>query len=237
MTRAKYRGSLEKRLNDILNEIADSPKTIILLNNMHVSCQFIGKGLFISDILKPALEYGQFKFIGVTTPDKYHLIAADHTMDSYFRKIFIPPLSPEKAILVLKNIKSKYEEFHNVSYEKGIVEACVRLTHLQGGILPGKAVDLLDEIAVQVRMNDVSTPKEFVELKQEIQKVEDQKILAIKMQQYEAAADFRDEETRLTHELEVKETLWGKEFNAIPITITKEYVEKTFQSIKKFRQP
>ncbi len=237
MTNAKYRGTLEKRIQEILNEIANFPKTIILLNHMHVASQFTGKGLLISDILKPSLEYGEFKFIGITTPDKYHLIAEDHTMDSYFRKIFIQPLSLKQTIRVLENIKPKYEEFHNVTYEKSAIEACVKLTHLQGSILPGKAVDLLDEIAIQVRMDEVSTPQELIELRQKIQNIQDKKIQAVKMQKYEAAADFRDEEVGLTHELELKELLWEETFNSIPLTIKKQDVEKAFQSIKKFRQP
>jgi len=237
MMDAKHRGDLEERIRAILDELSRFPKTIILLNQIHIACQFTGKGLFISDILKPVLEYNQFKFIGVTTPEKYHLIATDHTMNSYFRKLFIEPTSPEQTVRILENIKSEYEEFHKVIYEKDTIETCVQLTHLRGGILPGKAVDLLDEIAAQVRINKMNVPNDIVELRQEIRAIKDKKNQAVKMQRYEEAADIWEEEIPLTAKLDSKERLWMEEFDSKPLTVSKQDVEKAFQSIKKFRQP
>lgn len=238
MMSAKHRGDLEERMRAILDELSRFPKTIILLNQMHIACQFTGKGLFISDILKPALEYGQFKFIGVTSPEKYHLIATDHTINSYFYKLFIEPSSPKQAVLILEHIKSEYEEFHKVIYEKDVIETCVRLTHLRGGVLPGKAADLLDEVAAQVRMSKSSDfPGAISELQQKIELLKEQKNQAVKSEKYEYAADLRIEEVKLLQELELKEADWIEEIDSTCFNIEKKDIEELFESIKKFRQP
>lgn len=237
MEDAKYRGDIEERIRKTLNRLARFPKTIILLDQIHIICQYTGKGLFISDILKPILEYGQFKIIGVTSTDKYHYIATDNTINSYFRKLFIPSTSPEQTIRILEKIKSKYEDFHSVIYEKDAIEACVKLTHLQGDTLPGKAIDLIDEIAAKVRLDNVIIPDSIKALRQKIQTTIDEKNQAIKMGKYRQAADIRDIEYRLIRELELEEMRWMKESASNPITITTQDVEKAFHSIKKFRQP
>jgi len=152
----RYRGELEARIKAVLNELKNAPKTILLLTQMYIVFEELNRnGLSIAGMLKPALEHDELKLIGIVTTDKYPSLMADRAMNNHFHQLFINPPSPQQAIRMLENTKLKYENFYNVAYQEGVIETCVRLTHLRGGVLPGKAADLLDEVAAQVRMRKV----------------------------------------------------------------------------------
>lgn len=235
----KYRGELERRIKAILSELKRYPKTILLLNQMHVAFKKMSRnGIDITDMLKPALYYGELKFIGIIAADKYPLLMADRAMNNYFHKLFIQPSTPKQAMLMLESAKSKYEAFHNVTYGKDTLKTCIQLTHLRGEVLPGKAISLLDEVAAQVRMNNMSNvPGYITELEQKIGSLVEQKDQAVKAEKYEYAADLRDDEAKLIKELELQEASWLKKIEATHFTIEKKDVEELFAPITEPQQP
>ncbi len=232
------RGDIEKRIKAILHELARKPKTILLLNQTQIMFETFNRtGLKITDIFKPALKFRQLKFIGLITPDRYPSLMMHRTMNHHFRELYIQAPLPKQAAKMLESAKAEYEQFHNVTYEEEAVEACVNLTHLRGEILPGKAVDLLDEIAAQIRIDNMSFPKHIIELREEMKAAKAKTIEAVKLQKFQEAKELSLTEIKLKQVLQLKEEQWIKELDSKHFFIKKQDVEKAFQSIKKFRQP
>lgn len=232
------RGDIEKRIKAILNELARSPRTILLFNQTQIMFETFNRtGLKITDIFKPALKFRQLKFIGLITPDRYPSLMVHRAMSQHFRQLFIQAPLPQHAAKMLESAKAEYEQFHNVTYEKEAIEACVQLTHLRGEVLPGKAIDLLDEIAAQVRINNMSFPEHIIELREEIKTVKDKSIEALKLKKVEEAEKLELSEIKLRQALQAEEAEWMKELDSKHFIIKKQDVKKAFQTIKKFRQP
>ena len=212
----KYRGQFEERMKAIMNELEKSRDVILFIDEIHT---IVGAGgatgsLDASNIFKPALARGELQCIGASTLDEYRQhIEKDGALDRRFQKVLVDPPSPEEAVHILENIKPKYEEFHNVEYQEGAIEACVKLStrYITDRFLPDKAIDVLDEVGARVHLKNIHVPQHIVELEQKIEALKEQKNLAVKNQQYEKAADLRDDEAKLIRQLEFAQMQWEED--------------------------
>ena len=162
----------------------------------------------------PALARGELQCIGASTLDEYRQhIEKDGALDRRFQKVMVDPPSAEEAINILHNIKSKYEEFHNVIYDDDAIKACVRLSdrYITDRFLPDKAIDVLDEVGARVHLKNIHVPKHIEDLEKQIEELKEQKNQAVKNQQYERAADLRDRESKLVRQLEFAKVQWEED--------------------------
>lgn len=212
----KYRGQFEERMKAIMNELEKSRDVILFIDEIHT---IVGAGgatgsLDASNIFKPALARGELQCIGASTLDEYRQhIEKDGALDRRFQKVMVDPPSAEEAINILENIKSKYEDFHNVTYSDDAIEACVKLSerYISDRFLPDKAIDVLDEVGARVHLKNIHVPKHIEELEQSIEDLKEKKNQAVKSQQYEKAADLRDKESKLVRQLEFEKVKWEEE--------------------------
>ncbi len=212
----KYRGQFEERMKAIMNELEKSRDVILFIDEIHT---IVGAGgatgsLDASNIFKPALARGELQCIGASTLDEYRQhIEKDGALDRRFQKVIIDPPSPEEAIHILHNIKGKYEEFHNVNYSDEAIEACVSFSdrYITDRFLPDKAIDVLDEVGARVHLKNIHVPEHIVKLEAQIEGLKEQKNQAVKNQQYEVAADLRDDESKLVRQLEYAKVQWEEE--------------------------
>lgn len=212
----KYRGQFEERMKAIMNELEKSRDVILFIDEIHT---IVGAGgatgsLDASNIFKPALARGELQCIGASTLDEYRqYIEKDGALDRRFQKVMVDPPSAEEAHHILMNIKPKYEEFHNVTYSDDAIKECVRLSdrYISDRFLPDKAIDVLDEVGARVHLKNIYVPKHIEELEKSIEDIKYLKNKAVKNQQYEKAADLRDQESRLIRQLEEAKVSWEEE--------------------------
>lgn len=212
----KYRGQFEERMKAIMNELEKSRDVILFIDEIHT---IVGAGgatgsLDASNIFKPALARGELQCIGASTLDEYRQhIEKDGALDRRFQKVVVDPPSAEEAVHILENIKPKYEEFHNVNYSDDAIKACVQLSdrYISDRFLPDKAIDVLDEVGARVHLKNIHVPKHIEELEKKIEELKEQKNQAVKNQQYERAADLRDQESKLVRQLEFAKVEWEDE--------------------------
>lgn len=212
----KYRGQFEERMKAIMNELEKSRDVILFIDEIHT---IVGAGgatgsLDASNIFKPALARGELQCIGASTLDEYRQhIEKDGALDRRFQKVLIEPPTPEEAIHILHNIKSKYEEFHNVDYSDDAIEACVKFSdrYISDRFLPDKAIDVLDEVGARTHLKNIHVPKYIEDLEKKIEEIKESKNQAVKNQQYEKAADLRDSESKLIRKLEQGKADWEEE--------------------------
>ncbi len=209
----KYRGQFEERMKAIMNELEKNRDVILFIDEIHT---IVGAGgatgsLDASNIFKPALARGELQVIGASTLDEYRqYIEKDGALDRRFQKVMVDPPSPEETITILENIKSKYEDYHNVTYSNEAILACVRLSerYVTDRFLPDKAIDVLDEVGARVHLKNIHVPKHIEDLEKQIEEIKDLKNKAVKNQQYEKAADLRDNESKLVRKLEKAKEDW-----------------------------
>ena len=212
----KYRGQFEERMKAIMNELEKSRDVILFIDEIHT---IVGAGgatgsLDASNIFKPALARGELQCIGASTLDEYRQhIEKDGALDRRFQKVIVDPPSAEEAVHILHNIKAKYEDFHNVNYSDDAIEACVSLSdrYVSDRFLPDKAIDVLDEVGARVHLKNIHVPKHVEELEKKIEELKEKKNQAVKNQQYEKAADLRDDESKLVRQLEFAKMEWEEE--------------------------
>ena len=212
----KYRGQFEERMKAIMTELEKSRDVILFIDEIHT---IVGAGgatgsLDASNIFKPALARGELQCIGASTLDEYRQhIEKDGALDRRFQKVMVDPPSAEEAIHILNNIKPKYEEFHNVTYSDEAINACVRLSdrYITDRFLPDKAIDVLDEVGARTHLKNIHVPKHIEDLEKQIEKVKEKKNQAVRNQQYEKAADLRDQESKLGRQLEKAKADWEEE--------------------------
>ncbi len=209
----KYRGQFEERLKAILKEITQNPNIILFIDEIHT---IVGAGgasgsLDAANMLKPALARGEIQCIGATTLDEYRQhIEKDGALERRFQKILIEPTTPEETLQILENIKDKYEDHHNVIYTPEALKACVTLTerYMSDRHLPDKAIDALDEAGSRVHISNIVVPNDITMLEERIETVNKNKLTAVKSQNFELAASFRDQEKQLTEQLEIAKANW-----------------------------
>jgi len=212
----KYRGQFEERIKAIMNELEKTRDVILFIDEIHT---IVGAGgatgsLDASNIFKPALARGELQCIGASTLDEYRqYIEKDGALDRRFQKVIVDPPSAEEAIIILKNVSSKYEEFHNVTYSDEAIKACVRLSdrYISDRFLPDKAIDVMDEVGARVHLKNIHVPKHIEDIEKQIEDIKDQKNQAVKNQQYEKAADLRDDESKLSRTLEEEKVKWEED--------------------------
>ncbi len=212
----KYRGQFEERMKAIMNELEKSRDVILFIDEIHT---IVGAGgatgsLDASNIFKPALARGELQCIGASTLDEYRQhIEKDGALDRRFQKVIVDPPSAEEAVHILNNIKPKYEDFHNVNYSDEAIEACVSLSdrYISDRFLPDKAIDVLDEVGARVHLKNIHVPKHVEDLEKKIEELKEKKNQAVKNQQYEKAADLRDDESKLVRQLEFAKMEWEEE--------------------------
>ncbi len=212
----KYRGQFEERMKAIMNELEKNRDVILFIDEIHT---IVGAGgasgsLDASNIFKPALSRGELQCIGASTLDEYRMhIEKDGALDRRFQKVMIDPPSMEDTIQILENIKSKYEDYHNVIYSDDAIDACVRLSdrYMTDRLLPDKAIDVLDEVGARVHLKNINVPQSIVDLEKKIEEIKLEKNKVVKSQRFEEAASLRDKEKRLGEELEKAKSDWEEE--------------------------
>ena len=225
----KYRGQFEERMKAIMNELEKNRDVILFIDEIHT---IVGAGgasgsLDASNIFKPALARGELQCIGASTLDEYRMyIEKDGALDRRFQKVLIEPPSVDETIMILTNIKSKYEDFHNVTYSDDAIEACVKLSdrYMTDRLLPDKAIDVLDEVGARVHLKNINVPQDIVELEKKIEDVKNEKNKVVKSQRFEEAASLRDTEKRLAEELEKAKGQWEEESKHKRYPITEENI-------------
>lgn len=225
----KYRGQFEERMKAILNELSKVSNVILFIDEIHT---IVGAGgatgsLDAANMLKPALARGEIQCIGATTLDEYRQqIEKDGALERRFQKIMVEPTSVDETIEILNNIKQRYEDHHNVIYTPEAIEACVRLTarYIPDRFLPDKAIDALDEAGSRVHISNINVPERIVKLEEKIEKTKEEKIKAVKSQNFELAANHRDKEKSLMQLLEQEKEEWEKELINHRETVTEEKV-------------
>ncbi len=212
----KYRGQFEERIKAIMNELEKSRDVILFIDEIHT---IVGAGgatgsLDASNIFKPALARGELQCIGASTLDEYRqYIEKDGALDRRFQRVMVDPPTADDTIHILENIKEKYEEFHSVVYSDEAVKACVRLSdrYMSDRFLPDKAIDVMDEVGARVHLKNIHVPKHIEEYEKKIEQIKELKNAAVKSQQYERAADLRDEESKLLRQLDFAKMQWEEE--------------------------
>jgi len=225
----KYRGQFEERMKAILNELTKNPSIILFIDEIHT---IVGAGgatgsLDAANMLKPALARGEIQCIGATTLDEYRQhIEKDGALERRFQKVMVDPTTVEETIDILQNIKERYEEHHNVFYTEDAIDACVKLTqrYISDRHLPDKAIDALDEAGSRVHISNIVVPDQIVDLEQDIEKTKLDKIQAVKNQNFEKAASYRDKEKELLDGLESEKKKWEKELSLNRETVDEDKV-------------
>ncbi len=214
----KYRGQFEERMKAILNELSKNPDIILFIDEIHT---IVGAGgatgsLDAANMLKPALARGEIQCIGATTLDEYRQhIEKDGALERRFQKVMVEPTSIEETMHILRNIKERYEDHHNVIYTDEALEACVKLTnrYISDRHLPDKAIDALDEAGSRVHITNIVVPDRIVEIEKQLEETKKEKVEAVKNQNFERAANFRDREKMLIDLLEMEKDKWEKELS------------------------
>lgn len=225
----KYRGQFEERMKAVMQEIEKNPDVILFIDEIHT---IIGAGgasgsLDASNMFKPALARGEMQAIGATTLDEYRqYIEKDGALERRFQKVIIEPTSIDETIQILNNIKERYEDHHSVTYTPDAIAACVKLTerYITDRHLPDKAIDALDEVGSRVHLTNINVPQEILDIEAQIEALKDQKNEVIKSQQYEKAAELRDNERKLTDQLDQAKKKWEEESKTNRVTVTEEHV-------------
>ncbi len=211
----KYRGQFEERIRALIKEIEQNPDVIIFIDEIHT---LVGAGstpgsMDAANILKPALARGTIQCIGATTLDEYrNSIEKDGALERRFQKVLIEPTNTDETLQILQNIKDRYEEHHHVKYSDDALLACVKLTerYVSDRFFPDKAIDALDEVGARVHLSNASIPPEITEKEKEIKFIKEKKQNAVRGQNFELAAGYRDRQTELEKELEELNNKWCK---------------------------
>ena len=225
----KYRGQFEERIRAILNELKKNPNIILFIDETH---NIVGAGsaagsMDAANMLKPALARGEIQCIGATTLDEYRQnIEKDGALERRFQKVIVEPTTPEETLQILQNIKEKYEEHHNVTYTDEALEACVKLTdrYITDRNFPDKAIDAMDEAGSRVHLKNITVPKEIEQQEQMIDEARTHKNEAVRLQDFELAASFRDREKSLMSELEDMKQRWEESLKENRETVDKEQI-------------
>ena len=220
----KYRGQFEERMKALMNELEKNDDIILFIDEIHT---IVGAGgatgsLDASNMFKPALARGEIQCIGATTLDEYRQnIEKDGALERRFQKVLVEQTNKQETLEILKNIKERYENHHNVNYTDEALIACVELTdrYMSDRFLPDKAIDALDEAGSRVHINNMSVPKEIIDLENQLDNVRDMKNSVVKRQKYEEAAKLRDDEKRVEKSLIEAQEKWNEESKQNRVTV------------------
>jgi ATP-dependent Clp protease ATP-binding subunit ClpC len=225
----KYRGQFEERMKAIMNELEKNRDVILFIDEIHT---IVGAGgasgsLDASNIFKPALARGELQCIGASTLDEYRqYIEKDGALDRRFQKVLVEEPTVDETIQILHNIKSKYEDFHNVTYSDDAIESSVKLSdrYMTDRLLPDKSIDVMDEVGARVHLKNINVPQNVLDLEKKIEDVKLEKNKVVKSQRFEEAASLRDAEKRLSEELENAKAIWEEDSKNKRFPITEESI-------------
>lgn len=228
----KYRGEFEDRMKHIVEELKNNKEIIVFIDEIHT---LVGAGgtsgsLDASNILKPALARGQVQCIGATTLDEYREnIESDGALTRRFQEVFIDAPSTADTIKILNNIKENYENYHSVTYNDDAIEACVKLSdrYITQRELPDKAIDLMDEAGAKIHLSQVKIPAFLKKIEERAEEIKKLKLSAVEEQDYEKAANFRDEELSIREQIDKKMTDWRESLNKDRKPVTYEDIAAT----------
>ena len=232
----KYRGQFEERIRSILNELKKNPNIILFIDEIHT---IVGAGsaagsMDAANMLKPALARGEIQCIGATTLDEYRQnIEKDGALERRFQKVIVEPTTAEETLQILKNIKDKYEDHHNVNYTDAALEACVKLTdrYITDRNFPDKAIDALDEAGSRVHLTNITAPKEIEEQEKLIDEMKSLKNEAVRLQNFELAASYRDKEKEYTNQLDTLKEEWEKSLKENRETVDDEQIAEVVSMV------
>ena len=225
----KYRGQFEERIRSILTELQKNPDVILFIDEIHT---IIGAGsapgsMDAANMLKPALARGEIQCIGATTTDEFRKsIEKDGALERRFQKVMVEPTTPEETVQILDNIKERYEDHHNVRYTPEAIRACVQLTerYVSDRCFPDKAIDALDEAGSRIHITHSPVSKEMEEQEKRIDAVHALKNEAVKNQNFELAADYRDQEANLQEELNRIKAAWEEKLSRERVSVDEDQI-------------
>lgn len=228
----KYRGEFEERMKTIVDELKASPEIIVFIDEIHtiVGAGGVSGSLDASNILKPALARGQVQCIGATTLDEYREnIEDDGALTRRFQEIFIDAPSIEDSIDILNRIKANYEDYHAVEYTEEAIEACVKMSdrYITSRELPDKAIDIMDESGAKVHLTQVKMPNHIKKAEVKAEEIKEKKVIAVKEQDYEKAAHYRDEELKKRDEIKKLNQKWQDDLRLNRKQVTFEDIAET----------
>lgn len=227
----KYRGQFEERIRSILTELQKNPDIILFIDEIHT---IVGAGsapgsMDAANMLKPALARGEIQCIGATTTDEYRKsIEKDGALERRFQKVMVEPTSIDETIQILENIKERYEDHHNVTYTPEALKACVTLTdrYISDRCFPDKAIDAMDEAGSRIHITHSPVSKEIEEQEKRIDTVHALKNEAAKNQNFELAADYRDQEANLQEELNRMKAEWEEQLSKKRVTVDENHISE-----------
>ena len=221
----KYRGQFEERIRSLINELERNPEVIVFIDEIHT---MIGAGstpgsMDAANIMKPALARGVIQCIGATTVDEYRKsIEKDGALERRFQNVMVEPTTAEQTLTILHNIKDRYEQHHHVSYTAEALKACVNLTerYVSDRYFPDKAIDALDEVGARVHLQNTEMPTELSDKQKELEETILKKKQAVRNQNFELAAGYRDHQTSLEKEIDELNRRWasGEDANRHVVT-------------------
>ncbi|MEE1222471.1 MAG: ATP-dependent Clp protease ATP-binding subunit [Bacteroidaceae bacterium] len=212
----KYRGQFEERIKAIINELKEHPEIIIFIDEIHT---MIGAGsaagsMDAANLMKPALSRGAIQCIGATTLKEYHKsIEKDGALERRFQKVMVEPTTAEQTLVILKNLRERYEQHHNVHFTDEALGECVRLAerYISDRQFPDKAIDIMDETGSRIHIQDIPIPADITHLESEVARLENEKNSAVKKQNFELAADLRDQLELAQRSLDQRKAIWEQE--------------------------
>ena len=227
----KYRGEFEERLKKVIEEIRASGNCVLFIDEIHT---MVGAGaaegaVDAANILKPSLARGELQCVGATTPDDYRkYVERDPALERRFQPINVEEPNVEETVEILRGIKSRYEEHHQLEITDKALQVAANLAarFIPDRFMPDKAIDLIDEAASRVRINFSTAPLSVSEVTKGLDTVRSEKDEAISARQYEYAAELRDRETKLSEKLSELETAWQAERENEKPAVTEEDIEK-----------
>ncbi len=223
----KYRGDFEDRIKNAIEEVRKSDNIILFIDELHT---IIGAGSAegsadAANILKPSLARGDFQVIGATTLEEYRkYIEKDAALERRFQPVTVGEPSKEEAVLILKGLRDRYEAHHKVKITDEAIESAVELSsrYIADRYLPDKAIDLIDEAASKVRLTELTAPPEIKELEEKIDQLEQEKSSAVNEQDFERAAQIRDEQKNMKQKLTDMQKDWHEKSKVVNGEVRKE---------------
>lgn len=221
----KYRGQFEERIRALIKEIEQNPDIIVFIDEIHT---LIGAGstpgsMDAANIMKPALARGTIQCIGATTLDEYrNSIEKDGALERRFQKVLVEPTTADETMQILTNIKERYEHHHHVRYTEEALKACVKLTerYVTDRAFPDKAIDAMDEVGARIHLQHAEIPQNIIDKEKEIADIKQKKQSAVKNQNFELAAGYRDTQTQLEKEMEELNRQWTNDESVSQETVT-----------------
>ena len=225
----KYRGQFEERIKAILNEMTKNPNIILFIDEVHT---IVGAGsasgsMDAANMLKPALARGEIQCIGATTLNEYRKsIEKDGALERRFQKVIVDPTTADETLQILHNIKARYEDHHNTRYTEDALNACVKLTerYISDRNFPDKAIDALDEAGSRMHITNIVVPPYIEDLEKQLELVKEAKQVAVKAQNFELAASYRDKERNYLNELDNAKNKWEREMQEHRDTVDEDKV-------------